>query len=535
MIQTGHRPPINIQADKGTNQHRTRQFTSIVTVVPDSPNLLTFVFLGQPVVLRHDGEGISECIIDELEKWKIKPEQCEGGSFDGQYFHLNVPSHLKEKFNLSRVFMCTWDPLHKGGVADSHIRNDSTFKWLLDIQTICRDIYTLFNRGKNYEELVKACEILDIEHRKLTNFQTTRFANSVRFVFINLREDYPAIRMCMTKVMKAKEISSNPNDRAKASSIKNTICNINSWMFCLCLSGCADIYEIFGEFAQVCQEVDILPYERYDKANAVLDKFARMLKTLEHEECLTATDVEDDEKKCLWKRYHKDKKSIEKDENYVGVKIDNIHMSTCRQTRLRSSSDQLQIADGTSLIKERLKTLVWRLHHDLRNEVFEKDTVTMIENIRTICDLKTMLVNIQKKGVVFYGLENSKLFVTAVRSVTETIDHIDDEELMKSYRIFVKKLDNHFSKTPIKNIDSKDMIKAFLKKELKLYEDVAVIVNCITVAVVKISVESVVESLVSRYSNHISPMRQATSEINSFKGNDYKRKWASSTACRLDH
>ena len=47
-------------------------------------------------------------------------------------------------------------------------------------------------------------------------------------------------------------------------------------------------------------------------------------------------------------------------------------MSTCRQTRLRSSSDQIQIADGTSLIKERLKTLVWRLHHDLRNEVFQK-------------------------------------------------------------------------------------------------------------------------------------------------------------------
>ena len=61
------------------------------------------------------------------------------------------------------------------------------------------------------------------------------------------------------------------------------------------------------------------------------------------------------------------------------------------------------------------------------------------------------------------------------------------------------------------------MIKAFLRKELKLYEDVEVIVHCITVAVVKISVESVVESLVSRYSNHISPMRQGTSEISSLE------------------
>ena len=59
LEQTGFNPPVNVQADKGTNYHRTRQFTSVVTIVPDSPALLTFVYLGQPIVLQHDGEGIS--------------------------------------------------------------------------------------------------------------------------------------------------------------------------------------------------------------------------------------------------------------------------------------------------------------------------------------------------------------------------------------------------------------------------------------------------------------------------------------------
>ena len=59
LEQTGFNPPVNIQADKGTNYHRTRQFTSVVTIVPDSPSLLTFVYLGQPLVFQHDGEGIS--------------------------------------------------------------------------------------------------------------------------------------------------------------------------------------------------------------------------------------------------------------------------------------------------------------------------------------------------------------------------------------------------------------------------------------------------------------------------------------------
>ena len=44
----------------------------------------------------------------------------EGGSFDGQYFHLNVSAHLTESLQLSEQFICTWDLLHKGGVLSSY-------------------------------------------------------------------------------------------------------------------------------------------------------------------------------------------------------------------------------------------------------------------------------------------------------------------------------------------------------------------------------------------------------------------------------
>ena len=117
-------------------------------------------------------------------------------------------------YELSDKFLSTWDPLHKGGVVDTHIREDPTFKWLDEIQSICRQIYTLFNWGKNYEELIKACKVLDIELRQLTNFQTTRFANSVQFVFINLHADYQAVRHCIKNLIEAKENSANPEERA---------------------------------------------------------------------------------------------------------------------------------------------------------------------------------------------------------------------------------------------------------------------------------------------------------------------------------
>ena len=194
-------------------------------------------------------------------------------------------------------------------------------------------------------------------------FQTTRFANSVRFVFINLRTDYPAVRTCMTKVMEAKQVSSNSDERSKAGAIKNTIRNVNSWVFCLCLSGCADIYDLFGVFSQILQEVDVLPFERYDKAQAVLAKYVKMLECIDnHKEC---PPDEPEKKKCLWPRYHEDITSMKETKKYIGVAISHINMGSGRQTRLQSSSDELQLADGLDLVKERLKTLVWRIQNDL--------------------------------------------------------------------------------------------------------------------------------------------------------------------------
>ena len=117
-------------------------------------------------------------------KWKV---------FDGQCFHLSVPAHLTEVLHLSDQFICTWDPLHKRGVVDSHIREDSSFSRLVEIQAICREIFSTFNLGKNYKSFLQMCEDSDIEMKKLRNCQMTRFTNSACFVFINLRTDYSVV------------------------------------------------------------------------------------------------------------------------------------------------------------------------------------------------------------------------------------------------------------------------------------------------------------------------------------------------------
>ena len=305
--------------------------------------------------------------------------------------------------------------------------------------------------------------------RQLTNFQATRFANSVRFVFINLCADYLPHREALSKLISQKEGSSDSDHRKKeTTALRRTI---NLWEFCLCLSGCSDIYDLYGELANVCQKVDILPHEWYDKATALIEKFSTMMKSVDHSDC--PNEVNSNKKKCMWPQYHKDLDVAEKEEKYMGKEIDNINTGHVRQTWLQSStSGEMKITDGASLARERLVTLTWRLHRDLQEQVLDNDVKDLIEFIRNICDMKTHLLNIREKGNVLYGLESSEKFLNAVRKVTGTL-------FEKCYRRFLCKLELFFQNKNIKNVDSIAIIKIILDKSNDLFRGVKIVMRCI--------------------------------------------------------
>ena len=126
---------------------------------------------------------------------------------------------------------------------------------------------------------------------KLTKSQMTRFANSVRFVFINLHIDYSAVRLELVNVTASKENSGAFKDRSKAEEAKYVLRKINSCFFCLSLPGCADIYNVYGIFSNICQEVNLIPYEQLGRVQDVIAIFLKMMKALDHSNC---------PEKCLW-------------------------------------------------------------------------------------------------------------------------------------------------------------------------------------------------------------------------------------------
>lgn len=156
LPQTGHRPALNVLADKATSKHRTKQFVGVAMVVPDAEDLVQVALLGHPIVKGHHGVDIADNIKETLDTRHIVGEQLEGGSTDGQYFHLGVPSAFEKLYGIADGDLnWSWDALHRSGLVDSWLMKEDSFKWVLDVLDVCISVYKHFNWGQNYEKLVE--------------------------------------------------------------------------------------------------------------------------------------------------------------------------------------------------------------------------------------------------------------------------------------------------------------------------------------------------------------------------------------------
>ena len=223
-----------------------------------------------------------------------------------------------------------------------------------------------------------------------------------------------------------------------------------------------------------------------------------MKKLSSHEKC--------DNESCLWPSYHKDVKEMIENEAFQNVKIDK--NSAMYQTRFAKNAAAAALqTDPIKQTHDNLLLLLTRLEKDLRTEVFDETTVKLIERIRFLTDLKSLAKEILKEGHVVVAAKNGRLFVQNVKAITSSLDDVPDEELRDSYKKFLRKLEDYVKNKDIKKITSMSILQDFLKTKLNLFEGVELILHGIVCGAVKVSVESVVESLVSRYESHFNKNR----------------------------
>ena len=251
---------------KVSSKHRSRQFLSIVTVVPGGEELLNVLSCGQPVVTQgSSGMELAKNMKIGFDFTGVSAVQIESGVFDGVYSHCSIEAHLQHLYKLKPgKVLYTWDPLHKTGLVDKDLTNKHS--WLQDMISSCQQIFKTFNWGANYEKFREATVLWKLALSNLVNFSDTRFANSKRKVFKNIHHQFAAIMSCLEDQIQAgvrnrsgmEASDSKIREKAdKAMELKGKVLNLS---FLLKLSGLVDIYEQFGCIVQVTQMVHLLPH-----------------------------------------------------------------------------------------------------------------------------------------------------------------------------------------------------------------------------------------------------------------------------------
>ena len=88
----------------------------------------------------------------------IKPEQFQGGSFDGQYFHLGVDKLLDSHYGVDAHYDV--DPMHRAGTVDLHLRNEKCSAWIVLMTNQVGKAFKMVNYGKLYEHFFEVCQEL---------------------------------------------------------------------------------------------------------------------------------------------------------------------------------------------------------------------------------------------------------------------------------------------------------------------------------------------------------------------------------------
>ncbi|CAB4032571.1 Hypothetical predicted protein [Paramuricea clavata] len=508
LVQTGFLPPVKVIADKDTKKHRTRQVVLLVTIVPDAAELIQYIYLDHPIVKKHTGKDVAASITNVLQNY-IVAGQFEGGGFDGQYFHLGVPKYVNAHYEIdySDTYY-DWDVLHCCGLVDTRLRKLEQFQWLSNITNTVSSIFKLFNWGKGYEELVEACDRLKLAIQNPQFFCETRFANSVRKVYGNFLADLSAIIACLENT-KFEMHDGDASAREKAQQAEQYQVKIQNKSFCLLLSGLADIYEQYGVLVSEVQKVNLLPFQRFDKFTDHMEKMKKMVKCLsDHNNC--------GKDKCFWPHYHKNKPGILNGQ-FVGTQIIEDHEEQHVHNTRRARQQEADNATTSPVMaaERKLADLTTQLVKGFREDVYSEDALEMVESTRFLTDLKSLAMQIREKGHILLGVLNADKFVRIAKKISRNVRVVNNQEIVRQYKIFVRRLASKTEAIAIpelQKMDSKDLIKKFLTSGGELYVGCEMVVEAIVVAAIKMTVESIAESVISRYNTHNSKLRSMSEE-----------------------
>lgn len=175
--------------------------------------------------------------------------------------------------------------------------------------------------------------------------------------------------------------------------------------------------------------------------------------------------------------------------------------------------EQRHLKDHTDGVHKRAEKNLKEFMSDLLDEmyhVYREEDLMMVEQTRPLTDWASLAIRIKERSVPnIHALERNK-FSKCAQKVCRSVRDVDSEELQTQFYKLIKRLHmvtKDKSYKELEKTDSKELIKQFSKSK-ELYEGIELVLRATYEASVKLSVESIAESVISIYNLHNSKIRK---------------------------
>ena len=272
------------------------------------------------------------------------------------------------------------------------------------------------------------------------------------------------------------------------------------------LGGTCDVYSQFSAMVCNLQKVNLLPHERYSKYQYRFNQMRQMMDSIsDHSKC--------DSKECHWPKYHTDKQNI------MDGKFGKLHVVSEEgepaDKILRSyfqRPQQTKISVDKS-VEENMKTLLRDLLDELK-DVFREVDIKVIEIARPLTDWAGLALKIKTRSQPIVYASEKKAFVDSCYKACRSVKCVERNEIENQFCIFTRRLENitqHKTYEQIENTDSKELIQTFGSSS-SLYEGIELVMRATYEASLKVSIESVAESVISVYNLHNNKFRKISED-----------------------
>ena len=465
---------------------------------------------------RGTGEHLTNSVTSVTDQF-ITKEQYTGSTGDGVYGHCGVPDRLDEHY--SRTGVATWDKMHIAATQDTKMRNpkeefnnkQKKFNWLNEITITISKAMKYVNWGKEWDHFFEVCKTMicegyETKYRSPKMFSETKFANWVVVLYKDFYTVYPAL---LRTLEETKENLREGGEKEKAKNADELQGRILNLTFALSLSFLIDIYNIYSQISKLLQIVNILPFERFDKFEALLRTYVMMLDTVDHTKCSCFPCLS--ETFCLWPSYHTAIREVLSKGEFRKIPMGQLLPETTRTREGRKQSAENMLLDTDKVISgtnKRALDVVDFLYNGLNDVVYSSEERNVISHVRTLTDLKSVISKVAKFGAAQTSSLNWRRFLEAGKFFEpEFVCMYTADELRYMFREFYRRLEEMSKTVDMTKISSLDILGKFLSSNGQLSKDIEPVLGIIARAAVCTSVESIVESWVSIVEHHSPPTR----------------------------